>query len=83
MENTARKEHLILWWVCLQFISSLLHKKLHCHLLLPFLSQTESLKWRKSFGVNDITIDSIHHDLLHDPYLYFKGYGKKGESLCK
>ncbi|XP_063684799.1 motile sperm domain-containing protein 2-like isoform X6 [Bolinopsis microptera] len=46
-----------------------------------FNMMTESLKWRKSFGVNDINKESFSPDLLTDPYLYFKGYGKHGEPL--
>lgn len=46
-----------------------------------FNMMCESLKWRKSFGVNDIGKDSFSEDLLQDPYLYFKGYSKKGEPL--
>ena len=54
-----------------------------CFELIFYLFQTESLKWRKSFGVNDINKESFTPDLLTDPYLYFKGYGKHGEPLCK
>ncbi|KAL5268178.1 hypothetical protein ACHWQZ_G002139 [Mnemiopsis leidyi] len=46
-----------------------------------FNMMSESLKWRKSFGVNDISKTSFSEELLTDPYLYFKGYGKHGEPL--
>lgn len=53
----------------------------HFNLEKAYNMMTESLKWRKSFGVNDLSKDSFSEELLADPYLYFKGYGKNGEPL--
>lgn len=41
----------------------------------------ESLKWRKSFEVNDLTRDKLHPDVLVDPYLFFAGKGKSGDPI--
>ena len=43
----------------------------------------ESLKWRKSFEVNDLTRDKLHPDVLVDPYLFFAGKGKSGDPICE
>ena len=41
----------------------------------------DTFKWRKDFGVNDISEDDIDHDMLDKGSLYYHNRDKKGSKL--
>lgn len=41
----------------------------------------EGLKWRKSFGINDLKEKDIHEDVLKSGVVYMNGKDKKGASI--